>query len=151
MELASTYTFDAPQDKVWDLLMDTTAIASCVPGCRELRPIGDDRYQAELVVTVAAISGNFEATVALEDKLPPNSYRLVVEGTGRIGFVKGSAQIELEPASSGTIVKVAASADVGGAVARVGQRLLEGVGRMTMDRFFACVAAKIKQSAVRDS
>ena len=143
MELASTYTFDAPQEKVWDLLMDTTAIASCVPGCRELRPIGDDRYQAELVVSVAAISGNFEATVALEDKLPPNSYRLVVEGTGRIGFVKGSAQIELEPASSGTIVKVAASADVGGAVARVGQRLLEGVGRMTMDRFFACMASKI--------
>ena len=147
MELASTYTFDAPQEKVWDLLMDTTAIASCVPGCRELRPIGDDRYQAELVVTVAAISGNFEATVALEDKRPPNSYRLVVEGTGRIGFVKGSAQIELEPAASGTTVKVAASADVGGAVARVGQRLLEGVGRMTMDRFFACMANKI----IRDS
>ena len=143
MELASTYTFDAPQEKVWDLLMDTTAIASCVPGCRELRPIGDDRYQAELVVTVAAISGNFAATVAIEDKVPPTSYRLVVEGTGRIGFVKGSAQIQLEPASSGTIVKVAASADVGGAVARVGQRLLEGVGRMTMDRFFACMAHKI--------
>src|SRR5712691_164205 len=151
MELASTYTFDAPQDKVWDLLMDTTAIASCVPGCRELRPIGDDRYQAELVVTVAAISGNFEATVALEDKRPPTSYRLVVEGTSRIGFVKGSAQIELEPAASGTTVKVAASADVGGAVARVGQRLLEGVGRMTMDRFFGCVAGKLKQSAVKDS
>ena len=147
MELASTYTFDAPQDTVWDLLMDTTAIASCVPGCRELRPIGDDRYQAALVVTVAAISGNFEATVALEDKMPPNSYRLVVEGTGRIGFVKGSAQIELEPAASGTTVKVAASADVGGAVARVGQRLLEGVGRMTMDRFFACMANKISRDS----
>jgi carbon monoxide dehydrogenase subunit G len=147
MELASTYTFDAPLEKVWDLLMDTVAIASCVPGCRELRPIGDDRYQAELVVTVAAISGNFEATVALEDKVPPNSYRLVVEGTGRIGFVKGSAQIELEPASPGTVVKVAASAEVGGAVARVGQRLLEGVGRMTMDRFFACMAGKVKQDS----
>jgi carbon monoxide dehydrogenase subunit G len=58
--------------------------------------------------------------------------------------VKGSAQIELESASSGTIVKVAASAEAGGAVARVGQRLLEGVGRMTMDRFFACMASKIK-------
>ena len=145
MELASTYTFDAPQEKVWNLLMDTTAIASCVPGCRELRPIGDDRYEAELVVTVAAISGNFEATVALEEKVPPNSYRLVVEGTGRIGFVKGSAQIELESAAPGTVVKVAASAEAGGAVARVGQRLLEGVGRMTMDRFFACMAKKVNR------
>jgi carbon monoxide dehydrogenase subunit G len=147
MELASTYSFAAPPQAVWDLLMDTAVIASCVPGCRELRPVGDDRYKAELAVTVAAISGNFDATVALEDKMPPNSYRLVVEGTGRIGFVKGTAQIELEPAESGTTVKVAASADVGGAVARVGQRLLEGVGRMTMDRFFACMAAKI----IRDS
>ena len=143
MELVSTYTFEAAQQAVWDLLMDTTAIASCVPGCQELRPIGEDRYQAELAVTVAAISGNFAATVAIEDKLPPNSYRLVIEGTGRIGFVKGAAQIELEPAGAGTIVKVAASADVGGAVARVGQRLLEGVGRRTMDRFFACMANKI--------
>ena len=147
MELASTYSFAAPPQAVWDLMMDTAVIASCVPGCRELRPVGDDRYKAELAVTVAAISGNFDATVALEDKMPPNSYRLVVEGTGRIGFVKGTAQIELEPAESGTTVKVAASADVGGAVARVGQRLLEGVGRMTMDRFFACMAAKI----IRDS
>jgi carbon monoxide dehydrogenase subunit G len=143
MELVSTYTFDAPQQVVWDLLMNTTAIASCVPGCHELRPIGEDRYQAELAVTVAAISGDFAATVAIEDKLPPNSYRLVIEGTGRIGFVKGAAQIELEPAAAGTIVKVAATAEVGGAVARVGQRLLEGVGRMTMDRFFACMASKI--------
>lgn len=144
MELASTYTFPAPQQAVWDLLMDTSIIASCVPGCRELRPIGDDRYKAELAVTVAAISGNFDATVALEDKVPPNSYRLVVDGTGRIGFVKGTARIELEPAASGTIVRVAASAEAGGAVARVGQRLLEGVGRMTMDRFFACMASKIQ-------
>jgi carbon monoxide dehydrogenase subunit G len=143
MDLASTYTFNAPQQAVWDLLMDTTAIAGCVPGCRELRPIGEDRYQAELVVTVAAISGNFAATVAIEDKNAPQSYRLVVEGTARIGFVKGSAQIELEPGASGTIVKVAASAEVGGAVARVGQRLLEGVGRMTMDRFFACMASRL--------
>jgi carbon monoxide dehydrogenase subunit G len=147
MELASTYTFDAPQQAVWDLLMDTTTIASCVPGCRELRPIGEDRYQADLMVAVAAISGNFAATVAIEDKLPPKSYRLSVEGTGRIGFVKGSAQIELEASGSGTIVKVAASAEVGGAVARVGQRLLEGVGRMTMDRFFACMAGKIPRDS----
>jgi carbon monoxide dehydrogenase subunit G len=146
MELASTYTFDAPQQTVWDLLMDTTTIASCVPGCRELRPVGEDRYQADLMVAVAAISGNFAATVAIEDKVPPNSYRLLVEGTGRIGFVKGRAQIELESSGSGTIVKVAASAEVGGAVARVGQRLLEGVGRMTMDRFFACMAGKLAHS-----
>ena len=146
MELVSTYTFNAPQQVVWDLLMDTTAIAGCVPGCQELRPIGPDRYQAELAVTVAAISGNFAATVGLEDKLPPNSYRLVIEGTSRIGFVKGHAQVALEPAASGTIVKVAASAEVGGAVARVGQRLLEGVGRMTMDRFFACMAGRLPQA-----
>ena len=143
MQLKSSYVFDAPQDRVWDLLMDTRVVASCIPGCRELRDLGEDRYQAELVVSIAAITGNYGATIGIEDKVPPTSYRLVVQGTGRSGFMRGEASITLSPLDARTNVEVIAKADVGGAVARVGQRLLEGVGRMMMDRFFACLQSKL--------
>ena len=123
--------------------MDTRVVASCVPGCRELRDLGEDRYQAELVVTIAAITGNYGATIGIEEKNPPTSYRLVMQGTGRTGFVRGSASIALSPQDERTVVDVSATADVGGAVARVGQRLLEGVGRMMMDRFFNCLQSKL--------
>jgi carbon monoxide dehydrogenase subunit G len=143
MDLQATYSFAAPPDRVWALLMDTQAIAGCLPGCRELRPLGEDRYQAELVIAVAAVTGNYGATVALEDKVPPRSYRLVVQGTGRSGFVKGQADVLLDATPEGTSVRVLAHADIGGAVARVGQRLLEGVGRTMMNRFFACLQEKL--------
>src|SRR5262245_40893858 len=135
MQLTEVYEFAAPIERVWDLLMDTTAIAACLPGCRELRDLGEDRYQAELVVAVAAITGNYGATVAIEDKVRPSSYRLVFQGSGRTGFVKGGATVSLSPSVGGTTVRVEANADVGGVVARVGQRLMEGVARTTMNRF----------------
>jgi carbon monoxide dehydrogenase subunit G len=143
MDLKSTYVFEAPQSRVWDLLMDTRTVASCIPGCSELRDLGEDRYQAELIVAVAAITGNYGATIAIEDKNPPNSYRLVMQGSGRTGFVRGQASIALSPSEERTNVDVTATADVGGTVARVGQRLLEGVGRMMMDRFFSCLQSKL--------
>ncbi|MGH9349930.1 MAG: CoxG family protein [Vicinamibacterales bacterium] len=144
MQLHGSYPFPAPVERVWALLMDTEAIAACLPGCRELRDLGEDRYQAELVVAVAAITGSYGAIVAIEDKVPPRSYRLIVQGTGRSGFVRGRADVVLEPGPDTTVVTVAANGDVGGAVARVGQRLIEGVGRTMMNRFFTCLQKRLE-------
>lgn len=143
MELAADYTFNAPQQKVWDLLMNTEAVGSCLPGCRGLTPLGEDRYEVELAVAVAAIAGSFKGTVTLANQQAPDSYTLLVEGSGRQGFVKGQAGITLHPDGEQTRVHVQATADAGGMIARLGQRLLEGVGRMTMDKFYACLAGKV--------
>jgi carbon monoxide dehydrogenase subunit G len=143
MELTGTYSFPAMPSQVWSLLMDSNAIAACLPGCRELRPLGDDRYQADLTIGVAAVSGSFAVTIALLDKVPPHSYRLNVDATGKPGFARGSAAIVLSPEDGGTAVAVTAEAEVGGLIARVGQRLIEGVARMTMDRFYGCLAKRI--------
>ena len=143
MHINGRYTFEATVERVWDLLMDTTAVASCIPGCRELRPLGEDRYQAELVVSLAAVTGNYTATVCMLDKTAPRSYRLVIDGTGRGGFVKGDAAVSLERQGEATVVNVAGQGEVGGPVARVGQRLIESAGRMLMDRFFNCLSAKL--------
>ena len=143
MELSGTYEIHAPSERVWDLLMDIDAIGRCLPGCGGLKPVGPDRYEVELGVTVAAIAGSFKGTVALEDKTPPHSYTLVVEGSGRQGFIKGQARMTLVPDADLTRVQIVAQADVGGMMARVGQRLLEGVARTMMDRFYACLAKQV--------
>lgn len=144
MDIRATYTFKAPPTRVWDVLMDTTAIAACVPGCRSFLPLGDDRYEAELVAGVAAISGDFKAIIALRDQQAPASYRLEVDANGRPGFVKGQALVTLTAEGEGTTVQIAATAEAGGMIARVGQRLIENVARMSMDRFFGCLGSRIE-------
>jgi carbon monoxide dehydrogenase subunit G len=142
MELNATYELPAPAGRAWDLLMDTTVIEACLPGCRGLQPAGPDRYTVELDVTLGGIGGRFKGTVALEDKAPPDAYTMVVEGSGRPGFIKGYARVTLAPDGDRTRVHVAARTEVGGMIARLGQRLLDGVARTMMDRFYACLAKR---------
>src|SRR5689334_14500495 len=132
MEITATYKFAAAPQAVWNLLMDPDAIKGCVPGCRELKPIGDGKYEAEMMIGVAAVSGTFVATITLSDQQAPESYRLTVDATGKPGFARGSATVVLRQVGDETEVGVAATAEVGGLIARVGQRLIDGVARMTM-------------------
>ena len=143
MDIAGSYTFNAPPDRVWALLMDPADLSSCIPGCDRFEPDGEDRYTVTLTVGLAAITGTYSGTVVLTDKIPPTSYRLEVEGQGRPGFVKGSSAIALRAAGVTTVVDVTGSVQTGGAIARVGQRLIGGVAKMMLDRFFACLQAKL--------
>jgi carbon monoxide dehydrogenase subunit G len=145
MEVSASYTFAAPADGVWKLLNDPEVVASCLPGCDRLEPVGEDHYRAELTLAIAAVTGRYSGTVAMLDKQPPHSYRLVVEGNGRPGFVKGEATVELVEQQGSTIVNVTGQGHVGGLIARVGQRLLGSASKMMMDRFFECLQAKAAQ------
>jgi uncharacterized protein len=145
MELKARYAFQAPVARVWDLLMDPTTISSCLPGCETFEPIGDDRYRVVLNASVAAVTGSFEGTVEIRDKHPPESYTLAVDGKGRPGFLKGEATITLTEDTPGTSIDVAATAQVGGLIAQVGQRLLGATARMMMDRFFKCLQQQIQE------
>jgi carbon monoxide dehydrogenase subunit G len=144
MTLEGTYTIPAPRRRVWQLLMDPAEIASCVPGCQQFEPVGNDTYRVRLTAAVAAISGTFEGTVTLADQVAPESYRLVMEGSGAPGFVNGAAVMTLRDEAGSTVVAVTANVDVGGTIARVGQRLLGSVSKMMLDRFFACMAGKVR-------
>ena len=144
MDIFGTYTFDVSSDRLWNLLMDPAALASCIPGCTRFEPDGEDRYAVTLTVALAAITGTYSGTVNLTDKTPCTSYRLVMEGQGRAGFVKGSSVISLRPAGASTAVDVSGAVHTGGPIARLGQRLVGGVARMMLDRFFACLKAKLE-------
>jgi uncharacterized protein len=143
MDVSASYTFAATPDQVWKLLNDPDVVASCLPGCERLEPIGEEHYKAELNLAIAAVTGRYTGTVALLDKQPPHSYRLVVQGKGSPGFVMGEAKVELVEADGATIVKVTGQGQVGGLMARVGQRLLSTASKMMMDRFFGCLQAKV--------
>ena len=143
MDISGTYTFNAPPDKVWALLMDPAAIASCIPGCDRLEPDGENRYKAALTIGMAAITGKYEGTVIISNQVEPSSYRLSVEGQGRPGFVKGEATIALRAEGASTIVDVTGTAQTGGTIARLGQRLIGSAAKMMQDRFFACMQGKV--------
>jgi carbon monoxide dehydrogenase subunit G len=145
MDVSASYAFAATPDQVWKLLNDPDVVASCLPGCERLEPIGDEHYKAELNLAIAAVTGRYTGTVALLDKRPPHSYRLVVQGKGSPGFVMGEATVELVEADGATIVRVTGQGQVGGPMARVGQRLLSTASKMMMDRFFGCLQAKATQ------
>ena len=144
MNLSSTYTFKAPRQVVWDLLIDPTVVAECLPGCESLEPSGEDSYTAVLMVGIASITGRYNARVTLADKAEPESYRLVVDAKGRPGFVRGEARVELTDGTDGqTVVSVDGRGQIGGVIARVGQRLVGTVGKTMMDRFFDCLSKKV--------
>jgi len=123
--------------------MDPVAIASCIPGCERLEPDGADRYKAAITIGMAAITGTYEGVVVITEKVDGQSYRLAVEGQGRPGFVKGDAAITLRVDGTNTIVDVKGTVQMGGTIARLGQRLIASAAKMMQDRFFACMQAKL--------
>ena len=147
MDITGSYSFAAPPDRVWTLLMDPAVIASCIPGCETLVPDGADRYKAKITMGLAAITGTYEGTVVITEKVEPASYRLAVDGQGKPGFVKGSAVITLRPDATGTVVDVSGTVHTGGAIARLGQRLIGAGAKMMQDRFFACLQGKVLTTA----
>jgi uncharacterized protein len=143
MEISGSFTFNAPPDRVWALLMDPAVLSSCIPGCQRFEPDGVDRYNVTLTVGLAAITGTYNGTVVLTDMVPNTSYGLVVEGQGRPGFVKGTSAIALQAEGETTVLNVSAEVQAGGAIARVGQRLIGSVAKMMLDRFFECLKSKL--------
>ena len=144
MDITASYTFNAPPDRVWAVLMNPDVISGCIPGCERFEPIGEDQYKAALTVAMAAITGNYTGTVSIVDKVENVSYRLVAEGQGKPGFLKGSSAITLRPEGETTIVDVKGTVETGGPIARLGQRLVGSVSKMMMDRFFGCLKGKIE-------
>ena len=144
MDITGSYTFAAPPERVWTLLMDPAAIAACVPGCTGFEPDGPDRYKVTLTVALAAITGTYSGTIVLSGLVPHTSYRLDAEGQGRAGFVNGGSDITLRADGTSTIVDVHGTVQTGGAIARLGQRLVGSVSKMMLDRFFACLQTKLE-------
>ncbi|MFQ5827601.1 MAG: CoxG family protein [Candidatus Methylomirabilia bacterium] len=143
MKIEGSYTLPAPRERVWQALLDPEQLVKVIPGCERLEAVGGDEYKATLKVGVAAVKGTFDGKVRLSDKEPPSRYKMAVEGSGAQGFMRGEASMELSEVGGGTRVACHADLQVGGLIAGVGQRMLGGVAKMTLDQFFSRVAQEL--------
>lgn len=130
MDIAGDFTFDAPQNLVWEALQDPAVLSSVMPGGEEFAQIGENEYTGALKVKVGVVQGVFNAQIKLSDIVAPESYRIAVDGSGAPGFVKATGGIQLEALGADqTFMAYTGSAQIGGRIASVGQRLLDTTAR----------------------
>ena len=144
MKLSGSYEFDTAPEKVWQILTDPEALRSCIPGCEKMDALGNNEYAATVTVSMGPIRSKFDAKVTMIDLQPFESYKLIVEGNGPSGFVRGESQIKLTESGSKTTVDVDSDSSSGGLLARVGQRMVETFARSMMDKFFTCLQESTK-------
>lgn len=146
LEMKGEYELPVQQAELWRLLNDPDVLAKIIPGCNTVRALGPDRYEMGLKLQVGSVSGEYMGSVAISDKQEPAHYVLSIEGQGSIGFMTGSAAFDLEAqGESKSLLRYAGSAEVGGVVAGVGQRVLSGVAKFLAGRFFKALEKHIEQ------
>jgi len=130
MNLEGEFVFQGSRQEVWELLQDPDVLATCIPGTKKLEKIDEDEFESATEIRVGPVNGLYTNKVALKDKLPPQSYTILVDSKGSQGFAKGSANVELiEQDVNTTLLRYQAELQVGGRLASVGQRMLDTVGR----------------------
>jgi len=149
MEMTNTRVVPAPIDAVWQALNDPEALKACIPGCESLERTGDDEWQATLTARVGPVSATFNGKMRMTDSTPPTGYTLKFEGQGGVaGFANGEARVTLAPAAENqTTLTYLAKAQVGGKLAQIGSRLIDGAAAKIADDFFARFAARLAAPA----
>jgi carbon monoxide dehydrogenase subunit G len=137
MEMTGEQLIPVPQQRVWEGLNDPEVLKACIPGCDTIERISDTEYRVAMTAAVGPVKAKFNGKLLLADLNPPNSYTLSFEGSGgAAGFGKGGAQVALAPEGAGTKLSYKATAQVGGKLAQVGSRLIDGVAKKMADEFF---------------
>ncbi|MEM6487143.1 MAG: SRPBCC domain-containing protein [Pseudomonadota bacterium] len=137
MELTGERMIAAERAAVWAALNDADVLASCIPGCEQMAWVGDNALEAQVTQKVGPVKAKFKGAVSLQDVVVEESYRLVGEGKGgAAGFAKGGAAVKLTDAEGGTLLSYTAEAKVGGKLAQLGSRLIDGFARKMADEFF---------------
>jgi len=136
VKVSGAYRLAMPRERAYALLQDPAILARCVPGCESLDKTGEGEYAMRMKMVLAAVSGKFDGKVRITDAVSPSQFRLHVEGTGKIGFMKGDGLLTLSEVDGATDVQYDGEVHVGGTIASVGQRLIDGTAKMMIKRFF---------------
>ena len=136
MKVSGAYRLAMPRERAYALLQDPAILARCMPGCESLDKTGEGEYAMRMKMVLAAVSGKFDGKVRITDAVSPSQFRLHVEGTGKIGFMKGDGLLTLTETEGATDVQYDGEVHVGGTIASVGQRLIDGTAKMMIKRFF---------------
>ena len=137
MTMNGEYQLPAPQQTVWEKLNDPAVLKACIPGCESLEKTSDTGFQAVATIKIGPVKARFKGAVTLSDIDPPNGYKISGQGEGGVaGFAKGGATVKLAPKDGGTLLTYDVEAQIGGKLAQLGQRLINGAAKKVADDFF---------------
>lgn len=137
MEMSGDRQINAPREAVWAALNDPDVLKACIPGCQEMTRDGENGFAATVKQKVGPVSATFKGVVALSNVVAGESYTISGEGKGgAAGFAKGGADVSLSDSDGGTLLTYKAEAKVGGKIAQLGGRLIDGFAKKMADQFF---------------
>ena len=144
MEMTGEFRIPAPRQRVWEALNDPEILKQSIPGCQTLEKVSDTEFNGKVVASVGPVRATFGGKVTLSDLDPPQSYMISGEGSGGVaGFAKGGAKVNLAEDGGATVLHYEVQAQVGGKLAQVGSRLIDGVARKMANDFFGRFAAAV--------
>jgi hypothetical protein len=137
MEMQGSRQLAITQQQAWDALNDPSVLKVCIPGCDKVEPTGENQYSIAMALKIGPVAAKFTGKIALSDINPPQSYTISFEGQGGpAGFGKGSAKVQLTPNDRGNALSYSVQASVGGKIAQLGQRLIDGAAKSMAEDFF---------------
>lgn len=137
MEMTGEQLIALPHQATWDALNDTAVLMDCIPGCDSMEKQSDNEYLLTMTARVGPVSAKFKGKMTLSEVHPPDSYMLHFEGQGGVaGFAKGEAHVQLAPEGDSTKLIYSVKASIGGKLAQVGARLIDGVAKKMAEQFF---------------
>lgn len=137
MEMTGEQIIPMPQQATWDALNDTAILKDCIAGCEAIEQIADNEFALTMTARVGPVSAKFKGKMTLLDVQAPDAYTLNFEGQGGVaGFAKGEARVTLLPDGDTTRLQYAVKANIGGKLAQVGARLIDGVAKKMAEQFF---------------
>ena len=145
MKIEGSLSVSAAPEKLWDLLQDPEFLKEVMPGCKELKETGEDEFTGIIEAKVGSISSKYTTKFSIQDKNPPHSYHLHLEGKGKGGFVRADINVVLEPNIGETILKYDGDVAIGGTVARIGQRLVDVAAKMMINKGFQKLKEKVEE------
>lgn len=144
MELTHTRHLDAPREAVWAALTDPERLRALIPGCESIERSGDNEYRLAMMAAIGPVKARFTGRLTLADVVPPERYTLTFEGQGgAAGFARGTARVVLTPEDGGTRLDDTVSAQVGGRLAQVGQRLIDAAAGKLAEQFFSALSSSL--------
>ncbi|MEY2620330.1 MAG: hypothetical protein RIT26_150 [Pseudomonadota bacterium] len=137
MEMQGTRQLKVSQPQAWDALNNPEVLKVCIPGCDRIEASGENEFSMGTALKIGPVSAKFSGKIMLTDMNPPASYTLNFEGQGGVaGFGKGTAKVTLTPNAEGCELGYSVTAQVGGKIAQLGQRLIDGVAKSLSEEFF---------------
>ncbi|MBX6369800.1 MAG: carbon monoxide dehydrogenase subunit G [Rhodospirillales bacterium] len=147
MDMTGEHRIPAPRHRVWEALNDPAILQQCIPGCEEIERTTPTEWAAKVRAKVGPVSAAFKGKVTLSELDPPNGYRITGEGTGgAAGFAKGGALVRLSEDGDATLLAYTVNAQVGGKLAQIGSRLIDGTARKMADEFFTRFASIVGEA-----